>query len=370
MKVSDWGKSTPEGRWCGLGPYYAMFPTEFVRRAVETFCPTKGRVIEPFSGRGTTAFVASVSGRHALATDTNPVAWIYCSVKLDPCKRQSTLLRRVQQILELTKGGDGEAENDFQKGAWHRDVLSFLKSARRNLNWRSSRTDRTLMAIILVHLHSKLGEGLSNQMRQSKAMSPNYASEWWRERKMRPPRIDVLEFFEKKLSWRYAKGLPPKNGSAITELGDARLILPRMSEFQADFVLTSPPYFGVTNYEYDNWIRLWMLGGPSLPSHLAATRYADPEKYEDLIADVFDETRRHSKDNATIFVRTDARRFTLETTLDTLEELWPSHNVSLRFDTAKGKTQTGLFQERWNKAGEVDVLLTPRGKLVPRRFFK
>jgi hypothetical protein len=72
---------------------------------------------------------------------------------------------------------------------------------------------------------------------------------------------------------------------------------------------------------------------------------------------------------ATIFVRTDARPFTLETTLDTLEELWPSHIVSVRFDTAKGRTQTGLFQDQWHKAGEVDVLLTPRNKSVPRAFF-
>ena len=30
---------------------------------------------------------------------------------------------------------------------------------------------------------------------------------------------------------------------------------------RAKLLLTSPPYFGVTNYHYDQWLRLWLLGG-------------------------------------------------------------------------------------------------------------
>lgn len=327
-------------------------------------------MLDPFCGRGTTAFVASVSGRYALGTDMNPVAWIYSAVKLDPCRVVAPLMRRAREVLQLVRAKDYVPHNDFQRLAWHKDVLGFLHSARRNLNWKSNRTDRTLMALILVHLHAKLGEGLSNQMRQSKAMSPDYAVAWWKARDMRPPKIDIINFLEKKLEWRYAKGIPPHKGRARAEFGDARSVLPLIEEFNADLILTSPPYFGVTNYDYDNWIRLWMLGGPPLPSHKTEARYADPERYEDLINDVFEETRRHSKDNAVVYVRTDARPFTLETTLDALEELWPSHRVSIRFDKAKGKTQTGLFQNIWYKAGEVDILLTPRNKAVPRSFYR
>jgi len=113
-----------------------------------------------------------------------------------------------------------------------------------------------------------------------------------------------------------------------------------------------------------------MLGGPPLPKYGKEARYADPEKYEALISEVFSEVQRLSKDNATIYVRTDAREFTLETTIDVLEELWPSHRMSIRFDKAPGKTQTGLFQTKWNKAGEVDILMTPRTSPSPRRFYQ
>ena len=368
--VARWTPSTAEGRWCGFGPYYAMFPIDFARHAIERFCPPNGRIIDPFCGRGTTPFVAAVTGRHAFGADINPVAWIYSSVKLDPCKRPGLLKRRIKEIVDGVTEKDREPRNDFQKHAWHRDVLGFLHAARRNLDWKNSRTDRTLMGTILIHLHAKRGEGLSNQLRQSKAMSPEYAVRWWNERKLKAPKINVIRFFDEKFVWRYKKGLPITRGTATTMCGDSREILSNIPRYDADFVLTSPPYCGVTNYTYDNWIRLWMLGGPPLPDQKHAGRYADTERYETLISDVFAETRRLSKEGAIVYVRTDARPFTLETTIDTLSEFWPAHRMSIRFDVAPGKTQTGLFQREWHKAGEVDILLTPRGKSVPRSFFQ
>jgi hypothetical protein len=73
---SRWTPALAEGRWCGLGPYYAMFPVEFVRRTINALCPTGGRVLDPFCGSGTTAFVAQVTGRESLSADVNPVGWI------------------------------------------------------------------------------------------------------------------------------------------------------------------------------------------------------------------------------------------------------------------------------------------------------
>lgn len=221
------------------------------------------------------------------------------------------------------------------------------------------------MALLLVYLHAKEGGGLSNGMRQSKAMAPNYAVKWWRQRKQRPPRVDIIRFFERRVSWRYARGLPSASVSAQAVYGDARFILSKIPRFEADFVLTSPPYCGVTNYEYDNWIRLWMLGGPSLPNHRAKARYGDPDDYYWLLFDVFEEVRRLSKESATIYVRTDARSVTLDATLDVLNEFWPEHRLSFRYDMAPGQTQTALFQRRWHKAGEVDLLITPKCVAAP-----
>jgi DNA methylase len=366
--LSKWTASTVEGRWCGFGPYYAMFPVDFVRRTVDALCPREGRLLDPFCGRGTSLFVAATTGREALGADVNPVAWVFAAVKLDPCARPAGLLKRVGELLSLKTSADAEHENEFQKWAWHSDVLAFLKVARRTLNWRHSKLDRTLMGIILVHLHGKLGEGLSNQMRQSKAMAPKYSVRWWKAHKLKPPKIDVAEFFFKKLAWRYHAGVPEFPASARVWLGDSRQVLSRISDFGADLVLTSPPYAGVTNYTYDNWMRLWMLGGPSLPSPGVSERYADPDRYEALLEGVFSQAKRLSKPDSAVFVRTHSRRFTVDATLEVLQDLWPKHTLYYRYDGTDRPTQTRLFQKQWTRLGEVDLLLL-KGKKNPPPLF-
>ena len=37
-------------------------------------------------------------------------------------------------------------------------------------------------------------------------------------------------------------------------------------------MITSPPYFDVTNFEEDQWLRLWLLGGPPHPTRGRVSR--------------------------------------------------------------------------------------------------
>src|SRR6188768_1478757 len=87
------------------------------------------------------------------------------------------------------------------------EVLKFLLSARANLNWKNNSADATLMSIILIYLHAKLGEGLSNQMRMTKSMGMAYSVKWWKKHKMiKPPKINPCDFIMNKINWRYEKG--------------------------------------------------------------------------------------------------------------------------------------------------------------------
>lgn len=159
----SWRPSTAVGRWSTLGPYYAMFPVGFVRRTVEAFCPPGGAVLDPFCGRGTVPYVARVTGRPSLGTDLNPVAFLFSSAKTDPEPSAQTVLNRIADIGRAVTPSDLVPENDFQRWAWCPPALAFLRTARRMLDWQGSRCDRTLMAVILVHLHGKVGNAISNQ---------------------------------------------------------------------------------------------------------------------------------------------------------------------------------------------------------------
>lgn len=70
----------------------AAFPSELVKRCVECASPVGGKVLDPFSGSGTTVDVATALGRHAVG----------CDLSLDYCQDVVTYLKNdgVQEISE------------------------------------------------------------------------------------------------------------------------------------------------------------------------------------------------------------------------------------------------------------------------------
>jgi hypothetical protein len=288
-------------RWAGMGPYYAMFPSAFADGVIAKYSDIGDTVLDPFAGRGTTLFSAVVAGRKAIGMEVNPVGWIYSKTKLNPAAKEDVLAR----IVEIEScAADYRACAEELPLFFHRcfspEVKSFLMCARALLDWRESDVDRTVMAFLLIHLHGKSTDSLSNQMRQTKAMSPQYAIDWWLERGLDPPNVVPGKFLEKKLDWRYLKGLPvTAKGTVI--LGDSASLLScfhgKLGQHglsRPSLMLTSPPYFGITNYHYDQWIRLWLLGGPPTdrrtPTHFNGKhqgKFANVDVYKALLATVF-----------------------------------------------------------------------------------
>ena len=265
---------TAAARWAGVGPYYAMFPISFADYVVDTFTKPGDHVFDPFSGRATSIFSAASKARFATGIEINPVGWIYGQVKLSPAPEEQVCLR----LRELSLARDVDIEREVQAlpeffhCCFSQEVLQFLVTARTILDWQRSKVDRTLMAFILIHLHGKREASLSNQMRQSKAMSPEYSVRWWNDRKMSPPEVEPVSFLLKRLRWRYSKGIPETRKSEIL-LGDSCTITRQISrkverggKKPINLLLTSPPYYSVTNYFVDQWLRLWMLGFSERPT--------------------------------------------------------------------------------------------------------
>lgn len=354
-----WTASSAEGRWSTLGPYYAMFPVGFVRGAVDALARPGAGVLDPFCGRGTVPFVAQATGRPAFGVDVNPVGWVFSAAKANPEPDCEHLLARLREIAAATLADDGRVENEFQEWAWCPSILAFLRSARRGLRWKEDRTDRTLMAIVLTHLHGKLGNAVSNQMRQSKAMAPDYAVRWWKERRMRPPSLEPVTYFTKVIRWRYRKGTPRAATDVAILLGDARMHLQKVAGQDFGLLLTSPPYCGVTNYRVDNWIRLWLLGDAPLPCWEISQRYVDRVAYRRMLVEVFTSAHAGLDARAVVLVRTDSRVFTRDATAATLRMVWPNHKMLARAEVP-WRSQTALFGDHNCKPGETDLLLLPK----------
>ena len=368
MTKQAWPYSTAAGRWAGFGPYYAMFPVDFAKSVVEELCPVGGAVLDPFCGRGTAPFVAQATMRSALGMDVNPAAWVFADVKTRPEPDAEKILRRLGDIRRASGSRDSQPSNEFQKWAWHPGVLRFLNAARRTLDWENDRTDRTLMGFILVHVHAKINDGLSNQMHKSRALGPDYAVRWWKSRRMRPPEINPADYLRQRVHWRYRHGVVRNRAPQII-LGDAQSVLARRRARRFDLVLTSPPYFNVTDYRHDSWIRLWMLRrGPALPDWKSDLKFARAEEYRKMLREVFSKSAQLTKPQCAVWVRTSARKFTKEATAAAIQAAWPGRKLYMRQDTPENPTQTAQFGHMSIKPDEMDFVIARSGARAPEGF--
>ena len=366
------GFRTAEARWARLGPYYAMFPVEFAFKTVAELSRPGETVLDPFCGRGTAPYVAMISGRGAVGCDINPVAWLYAAVKTDAHPSLADVKRRIHDIACAAQPRDRRAADDFQALAYSPNALGFINVARRELQWREDRLDRTVAAFLLHYLQAKLGQGLSNQMRPSRAMCPDYSVRWWRANGLTsPPEVDAASFLADRAAWRYSKGVPERTGKARLTLGDATYALPG-GEAEAALVLTSPPYVGVTNYRSDSWLRLWALGeGPPRADWSNDQKFTNSAKYEAMLHAVMRSARDRARSDAIWYLRVDSRLRTLAIVRRVMGLLLPTHR---RYDCPSSpsrRTQTALYGDHRVKPGDVDLVYVPRCRRKPaflRRF--
>lgn len=366
--ASQLSLSTAIGRWSGLGPYYAMFPKEFAFGIVEKYSKPGDAILDPFAGRASSVYAAAAMQRSGYGIEINPVGWLYGVVKLKPASK-ANVLKRIKNIGDIANSIEQQQLDvlpDFFTVCYSSDVLRYLIAARDELHWKNSIVDATLMAIILVHLHGAREQSLSNQMRQGKAMSPDYSVKWWKEKQLLPPELDPVEFLIQRVEWRYAKGIPNlKNGKVL--LGDSTFIIRKLAKQVScgdrkpfDLLFTSPPYYKITNYHYDQWLRLWMLGSPNIPTWISKkwqNRFESKTAYRELLQKVFSRCAESMESRATIYVRTDARQFTRETTLEVLRNVFPQKSLKIESQPFKKNTQTALFGDKSKKPGEIDIIM-------------
>ena len=189
---------------------------------------------------------------------------------------------------------------------------------------------------------------------------------------MKPPELDPVEFMKKKVAWRYAKGRLKANESRVY-LGDSRERLEAIrmqSDKRAKLLFTSPPYHGVTNYFYDQWLRLWLLGGPSEPLNQLGgpsrpvssgedckSKFADRQEYVEMLRTVFSKSKPLLARDAVVCVRTDSREFTRESTIEALERTFPRKKLRMEKHSRPIFTQTELFDSEVKTKDEVDLVM-------------
>lgn len=282
-----------------LCPYFAMFPHTFVREHVLRYTRPGDIVFDPFSGRGTTLLESLLLDRQAVATDINPVAACVTGAKAHVPALAEIEARLCLLVQEYKTTGHQRLDEErhalppFFRHAFHYRTLRELLFIRQHVDWRRDDVDRFITALALGSLHGETDKSsscFSNQMPRTISTKPDYSIRYWQEHGLRPPRRRVFDILQDRAKLRLQEGRPDLDGVAVQ--ADVREASVHLHSWRGRVkaVITSPPYLDVTNFEEDQWLRLWFLGGLPKPTYGLVSRddrYNNREAYWRFLAEAW-----------------------------------------------------------------------------------
>lgn len=244
-------------------PYFTMYPLDFPFNILER-AQSSDWVLDPFSGRGTTNFAARMRGIASFGIDSSPIACAISAAKFvntTPIK----IIKLYKAILKEKSKPNHIPHGKFWDLCYHSSTLSKICVIRETL-LDECVTDEAiaLRALMLGILHGPTNKNLpsylSNQMPRTYSTKPDYSIRYWEKNRMSPVNIDVLDVVSRRAKYSF-NTLPPISTGGIS-LSDARKPLKFIPDDGFNWVITSPPYFGMKTYLPDQWLRNWFLGGP------------------------------------------------------------------------------------------------------------
>jgi hypothetical protein len=290
------GGTTSEGAlWHAISPrwghsmhtmcsYHGMFPARLVHYFIQAYTRPGDLILDPFSGRGTSALQGRVEGRRTVSNDLSPLGYVLTAAKSNPpsWEEMAKYVSMLETRFRRTAPQDLDVPEDIRM-LYHDNTLTQLVYLRNHLlrrpmaNWGAEQLMLAgTVAGILHGSHRSDGTSmyLSISMPNTFSMPPTYVKKFIRENELVKIDQDVFSCLRDKLARIYLDADDGPMGSA--HMTDASSLLGRstIKARTVDLVITSPPYLKVVNYGTSNWIRLWWLGLDEVSRHAGAGRLA------------------------------------------------------------------------------------------------
>ena len=251
------------GRWAApmhyMCSYMAMFPPELPHYFIERFTKKGDRVLDPFSGRGTTAVEAAAQGRYGIGNDLNPL-----SIALTRGKISNPNVKVVLSRLDELESNYDASDWRYFTGApnkirmiYHINTLRQLMYLKKELDWSKEGVDSFIVAVLMGAMHGQSKGFLSLSMPNTFSMGWGYIKKYKKEKNLECPDRDCFIVLKERVNRMLAKG--PLPGSGETIYGDVRNLSEKIEHDSIQLLFTSPPYLKVIKYGLYNWIRLWFL---------------------------------------------------------------------------------------------------------------
>ncbi|MFA7375053.1 MAG: hypothetical protein WCZ26_06560 [Methanothrix soehngenii] len=255
-----------------------MFPLEFPFSRLKNATP-QDWVLDPFCGRGTTNFAARLRGLPSFGIDSNNVAFAITAAKYVNVKADE-VVALCESILQDKSLPLDVPQDPFWELCYERSILIEICKIREHLLASCiSESEIALRALMLGILHGprqKEAGYLSNQMPRTYSSKPNYSVKYWIERNMKPPKLNLLDIVRRRAYFTFSRVPRPVPGGVF--LADCRFPTLEKIGLPFNWVITSPPYFGMRNYAADQWLRNWFLGGPCIVAYDGKRQIITEEK--------------------------------------------------------------------------------------------
>ena len=233
------------------------FPPALAHWFVAKYSDRGDVVLDPFCGKGTLPLEACLLDRIGLGNDLAPEAYVVSRAKVNPVslgevrKWVEEATRKMRPDAVSIYDADEDVRVFFSPS-----TLKQILAVRELLLHDDSDVGNFIKAVMLGILHGPSELHLSLPCSHSFSMSPGYLKRYAKRHRLRRPNRNVLSCILRRAENLLADGVPRRRGRVF--MRDARsLPLPDSS---VDLIVTSPPYFNMQTYAWDNWLRLWFLG--------------------------------------------------------------------------------------------------------------
>lgn len=354
-----------------ISPYFAMFPLSFPLGILAERAVAGQRVLDPFCGRGTTNFAARLLGLATVGIDASRVAVAATKARLVGPKPE-TLGEAAADLLNCREYEAECPEGEFWRWAYEESVLRQVCTLRKALLESDLPLEiaEALRGIVLGALHGPVGRAkssyFSNQCPRTYAPKPRYATRFWKGRDLRPRHVDVRAIISERAARYYGKRLQEVDRSVA--LGDSREEATVKDACKSigkiDWVITSPPYYGLGTYVPDQWLRNWFLGGPSEVEYVSEHQMSHNGRvrFTTDLSKVWRYVGRECEEGARMVVRfggigRESPDSSLQVVRASIEGTgWVCGEVRDAGTAARGRRQATSFRGRQRAArGEMDV---------------
>ncbi|WP_236786891.1 DNA methyltransferase [Allochromatium tepidum] len=337
----------------GICPYFTMFPLDFPLNILQRKARSGDVVLDPFCGRGTTNFAARLVGLRSLGVDSSPVAIAITASKLATATVDD-ILAEARSIL-TERDAHHIPTGEFWQWAFHPTVLDSLCRFREAFMEDCTTDARiALRGIVLGALHGPRQKNFpsyfSNQCPRTYAPKPAYALRFWQKRGLVPEPVDVLAVIERRAK-RYFRTSSDITGAVrLADSRNADSLQPETPGTRFDWVITSPPYYGMRTYIPDQWLRNWFVGGPDTVDYSNRDQvvHSSPEDFAADLRLVWRNAKEVCAEDAKMVIRfggiTDRRANPLGIIKNSLSGSgWRIQAIKEAGSATKGKRQADAF---------------------------